>query len=640
MFCKKCGSEINDGAAFCPKCGTALKSTSQKAQEPKNQPIPPIMPMSGIDMGNTAQGTSDTSGASAKMEGAAKAAAEGIGQAAEKGKELLGKIGSSGNDGQKKSTKKGPIIAIIAAAAVLILLIANGARINNFVHRTFSSPEKYYQFVEKQTMKELSGHAGEWYDRYVLDSLNFYNKSVEGELTLELGEDGQEFIGLLGLAGVDVSWLESMKIGADTAIKDDTVAAGMSFALNGSDIISANMKMDMENGMAYFQIPELNKTYLGVDMAEEGFDDYGAQLLAEFQASNKKLLQACPDRAEVEKLTKRYMMLALSCVDDVSKSKDTLKVEGVEQKCTVLKVTIDSDTLQDMAEVVLKEMRDDKDIKALMKSVIEASGDALDEEVDIDDIYEEFQDTIDEILDELEYLSYINEKIVMKVYVDGKGEIKGRSIDLGYITFSSLMPERGSKFGYELSGNAGGISVKLTGSGKISGDKISGDFQIKYNGASLVDITTKKLDIESMKSGMMNGRIEVRASSKIGSIIGSVPGLSIIEDTQINMDFKSSKDAYSCKVGVIYDNQDVGSMAVSVKTGDGSKASIPSAKSTLMIEDDDDVEEWLEGIKFSGLVDSLKKADIPSEITDVLEDIEDIDDIYDALYELDSMFYY
>ena len=23
MFCKKCGAEINDGAAFCPKCGTA-----------------------------------------------------------------------------------------------------------------------------------------------------------------------------------------------------------------------------------------------------------------------------------------------------------------------------------------------------------------------------------------------------------------------------------------------------------------------------------------------------------------------------------------------------------------------------------------------------------------------------------------
>lgn len=602
MFCKKCGSEVNDGAAFCPKCGTALKSTTQKAPEQKSQPI---MPMPEPKMGNMAQGTSGVS-----------------------------------DDGQKGSIKKGLIIAGIAAAAVLILLIANAARINNFVHRTFSSPEKYYQFVEEKTVKELSDHAGEWYDSYVLDSLNFYNKSVEGELTVELGKDGQEFVGLLGLAGVDVSWLESMKISADTAVKDDTVAYDISFSLNGSDIISGNMKMDMEKGMAYFQIPELNKTYLGVDMTEAGYGAYDSDFLAEFQESNKKLLQACPDQAEVEKLTKRYMMLALGCVDNVSKSKETLKVEGVEQKCTVLKVTIDSDTMQDMAQVVLEKMRDDKDIKSLMESVLLAGSEAVDEDVDIDEVYEEFQDTIDEILDELEYLSYMDEKIVMKVYVDGKGEIKGRSIDFGDVTVSSLMPERGNKFGYELSGNSNGITVKLTGSGKISGDKISGDFQIKYNGASLVDITAKKLDIEELKSGRMNGRIEMRAASKIGSVIGSVPGLAIIEDMQINMDFKSSKDAYSCKIGVVYDEQDVGSIGVSAKMGSGSKASMPSSKNVLMIEDEDDMEEWLEGARIDGLVDSLKKADIPSEITDALEEIEDISDLSDALYRMYYYYYY
>ena len=638
MFCKKCGSEVNDGAAFCPKCGTALKSTTQKAPEQTSQPIPPVMPMPELNMGNTAQGTSGASGS--KIEEAAKAASEGIGHAAEKGKEFFGKIGSAGDEGQKGSLKKGLIIAGIAAAAVLILLIANAARINNFVHRTLSSPEKYYQFVEEKTVKELSDYAGEWYDSYVLEPLNFYNKSVEGELTVELGKDGQEFVGLLGLAGVDVSWLESMTISADTAVKDDTVAYDVSFSLNGSDIISGNMKMDMEKGMAYFQIPELNKTYLGVDMTEAGYGAYDSDFLAEFQELNKKLLQACPDQAEVEKLTKRYMMLALGCVDNVSKSKETLKVEGVEQKCTVLKVTLDSDTMQDIAQVVLEKMRDDKDIKSLMKSVLLAGGEAMDEDVDIDDVYEEFQDTIDEILDELEYLSYMDEKIVMKVYVDGKGEIKGRSIDFGDVTVSSLMPERGNKFGYELSGNSNGITVKLTGSGKISGDKISGDFQIKYNGASLVDITARKLDIEELKSGRMNGRIEMRAASKIGSVIGSVPGLAIIEDMQINMDFKSSKDAHSCKIGVIYDEQDVGSIEVSAKTGNGSKASIPSSKNVLMIEDEDDIEEWLEGVRIDGLVDSLKKADIPSQITDALEEIEDIGDLYDALHRMYYYYYY
>ncbi|MDE6186437.1 MAG: hypothetical protein K2G39_13575, partial [Lachnospiraceae bacterium] len=235
--------------------------------------------------------------------------------------------------------------------------------------------------------------------------------------------------------------------------------------------------------------------------------------------------------------------------------------------------------------------------------------------------------------------SYLESDVVMKVYVDGKGEIKGRSIDMGYASVRSLMPEKGNKFGYEFSGEVYGMTVKLTGSGKTSGDKISGDFQVKYNGASLIEIVTKKLDIEELKDGRMNGRIEVKAASKIGSIIGSVPGLSIIEEMQINMDFESSKNASSCKIGFVYEDQDIGSLAVSIKTGNGSKATIPSGNNTIMMEDEDDLERWLEGVKLNNLINSLKKADIPSKITDSLDGVEDLEDLYDALYLLDRMYY-
>ena len=602
MFCKKCGNEVSEGTAFCPKCGTALNTAVKKTPEQGNQVVPPIAPMDGFSMEDTSQ----------------KAA------------------GTDNNGGNKKRVF---IAGAAAVAVVLILIIANIARINNFIHRTFSSPEEYYQFVEKKTVKEFAGYTGEWYGDYVLDSLNLYDKSAEGELVVKLGDDGQEFLGLLGLAGVDVSWLKSISLGVHMNVKDDMAESGLSFALNDSNILSYNMKMDMENETAYIQIPELNKTYMGVDMSD---DLYMSSMVEEatlgFTESDKKFLQACPKQAEVEKLAKRYTMLALECVDDVSKSKETLKVEGVEQKCTVLKVTIDSDTMQDMAEAILEKMRDDQDVKDLMRSVLLASGELADEEIDIDEIYEEFQDEIDEMLDDLDYLSYYDDKIVMKVYVDGKGEIKGRSIDLGDVTVKSLMPEKGKKFGYELSGSYEGESVKLTGSGKTSGDKISGDFKVKYNGAALIDITVKKFDTEELKAGRMNGRLEVKASSKIGDVIGMVPGLSIIEDMQINMDFASTKNKSECKIGVVYDGQNIGSIEVSAKTGSGSKISIPSGKDMVMIEDEDDVEEWMSGVELETFVNSLKKADIPSEITDVLEEIEDIEDIEDALYDL--LYYY
>lgn len=632
MFCKKCGNEINEGAAFCPKCGTALKATDKKPFEQRNQVVPPIVPMVGFSMENTSQKTTDTD--SNKIVETVKAFAETI-------REFFGKFGGKSSDEQNKGNKKRAFIAGAVTAVVLILFIANIARINNFVHRTFSSPEKYYQFVEKKTVKELADYTGEWYDSYVLDSLNFFDKSVEGELIVKLGDDGQEFLGLLGLAGVDVSWLKSMSVGVNMDVKDDMSASEISFALNDSDILSYNMKNDMENETAYIQIPELNKTYIGIDFSsiQNPFIPRSSGMMWNFLESNKNLLQACPERAEMEKLIERYMMLALECVEDVSKSKEMLKVEGVEKNYTVLKVTIDSETMQDMAEVIFEKMRDDKDVKDLMQRVLQAGGDAVDEEIDIDEIYEEFQEEIDEILDDLEYLSYYDDKIVMKVYVDAKGEIKGRSIDLGYITIKSLMPEKGNKFGYELSVSYSGMSMKLTGSGKTNGNKVNGDFQVKYNGAALIDITAKKIDTEALKAGRMNGRLEVKVASKISDVIGVVPGLSIIEDIQINMDFASSKNKNDWKIGLVYNEQDIGSVAISAKTGRSSKISIPSGADTLMIEDEDDIEEWISGIDLNTLVNALKKADIPSEITDVLEEVEDIDDINEALYDLGKGYY-
>lgn len=50
-FCSKCGTEFNDGAQFCPKCGQPTNATSQQqvsqpqqqyaAQQPQQQPIKP-----------------------------------------------------------------------------------------------------------------------------------------------------------------------------------------------------------------------------------------------------------------------------------------------------------------------------------------------------------------------------------------------------------------------------------------------------------------------------------------------------------------------------------------------------------------------------------------------------------------------
>lgn len=597
MFCSKCGNIVNETEKFCSKCGSPVASAAEAAS--KN----------------------------------VSAEADGTKKAAGTGKEILQKAGGK---------KTAPLMAAAAAAVVLVIVvIANGARLGNSIHKTFSSPEKYYQYVEKKAAKELSASAGDMYAAY-LDALSYYDKSVNTEVSIELGKDGQEMLELAGLMGVDLSWLKSISVKGNWAAKSGVTSFDAAIAVNKDDILSGGLIVDTEKEGLYVQIPELTKTYLGIDLGDF-MDSYEWEMLDETMESGKVLADALPSQSDVQKMSKKYIDIALGCIDNVSKKTEKETVEGVTQKFTTLKVTIDDDTLQDIMKAVLKEMKKDKDIKKIIRDVAKA----VDE--DGDDVYEEFQESIDDILDDIKDYDLGDVKeLVMTIYVDGKGNISGRSFELksstgrksDSATVKMLMTEKGSKFGYELSiSGFGSESVKLTGSGKKSGGKISGDFKLKYNGASLVNIAAKKFDLDKAKKGQLDGAFEISVSSKIGSLIGSVPAVSVIEDVKLLLTFGASKNTSTVSLGVEYDGNDLGKAAVSVKTDKGSKASIPSGKNVVMVEDLDDLEDWLETIDWKKVISGLKKTDLPSEVLDLLEDVADILEDGD-LSDLDYLYRY
>lgn len=624
MFCEKCGNPLKENEKFCPKCGTPVKI-------PEN-------PVKNEISGNDGQ-TKPEAG------NAVETAQKTISETAAKAKNVLGNLGGEGSPLKKFADSKYKIPAIIGGAVLLLLivLIANGARINNLVHKTFSSPESYYQFVEKKAMEDVYDLSGDLYDSFILESLNStFNKSVSADMSVELGKDGEELLDLAGLAGVDLSWLKSVQGEAEFSIKNNIFSMGIGTSMNKDDIVSCNMIMDFENGDAYIQIPELTKTYMGIYMEDvmSSYDYRQFEQIQEQQELSKDLVKALPSQSQVEKLLKKYTKIALKCVDDVSMGSKTLKVEGIQQKCTELKVTIDADTMQTIMEAVLEEMIDDKDIEKYIVNVAEASGQ------DGDEIYENFQDNLDYALDNLDRTITGDGKIVMKVYVDGKGNIKGRTIEWNdrgdKQSISILSPQKGSKAGFEFSVNADGEKIELSGSGKRSGDKITGEYELKYNGAAILDITTKKLNIADLKKGQLNGEIGIKVSSKIGNLFnmgysryGSY--LSMITDLELKINASSSRNSTKCKIQIIYDEQDIATISASVKTGSGSKASVPSSKNVVMVEGPEDALDWLEEVNWDKVISRLEKTDLPSEVIDLLEDI--VDAIEDEdYYELYRMF--
>ena len=529
--------------------------------------------------------------------------------------------------GFKKFFGNHKVFLIVGAViiAVLVLVLCNISVAANFLRRTFSSPENYYQYVEKKTVEDVSADFGELYSRYFLDRLDISDKSVSAELSMTLGEGGQELMNLADLAGVDMSWLESASFTLDTSVKEDVLWFGLGVVLNEVNILTGNAVLDLEDEMVYLQVPEVNKQYMGMEV-----DTYYLGNIDEMWEMYEVFEQICPDQKQAERLFNRYAMTVVECLDDVTKDKKVLEVEDIEQKCTVLTVNIDEEACQDMAEAVLLQMKDDEDIENIIKNAIK--NERFTEEFYLDDmspeeVYEEFQDAIDY---ELEYLEdfglYVAQDIEMKVYVNNKGKIVGRTIETEDYTINMLMPEKGKKFGYEWSYEDSYFdeSIALTGTGKRSGDKITGEFALKYNESSMINLTVKDYNTKDARKGIINGNMTLELAEDIEDLIGYTPGLSMIEDIRLTMDFKSDKSSSKCSMGVFMDDKSIVDIVMSYKEEKGYKGPNPG-KDAVVMEDMDDLSEWGKDFDLGGLTDALKEADVPSEITDTLDIFEDMD---------------
>lgn len=621
MFCKKCGANLNEGAKFCPNCGEPTGSGEQ-------QMMPPVS-----NLWNMYSQDGSSANGQASNEQAPNAQAAGPQYGSTQPPVFTQGITMEGGFKKFITGHKALLIAGAVVIIVLVLVLCNMTVLANFLRRTFSSPEDYYHYVERKTVEDLSADAGEAYDSCVLDNLNVYDKSVSTKMNVTIGEGGQDLIGLAGLAGVDLSWLESMSITMDSSVKKDAMFMGLGAAVNGVDILTGNILFESEDEAVYLQIPELNEKYMGIEMPGYTLSD-----MEEVWEMYEAFERVCPEQKVLEQMINRYLLTAVDCMDDVAREKGVLEAADVEQKCTVLTVTADINTFKDMTMEILKQMREDKDIEKIIKAAVEEE--TIMEELYLDDMspeeaYEEFLDWIDEGLEYMEDLGemevYDDEVLEMKVYVDRKGKIVGRTMEMGDVTIHMLMPEDGKQFGYELSYEDSYYddpdldeSMALTGSGQRSGDKIDGEFVLEYCDTPMMEIGVQELNLKDMRTGLLNGSMTLGLTKDAADYMEYTPGAAMIQGMEISMDFQSDRSSGNCNMGISLRDQNLVNMEISYKQEKGYKGVNPG-KNVVMVDDMDDLIEWGESLNVGGFTSALKEADVPSEITDSLEYFEDMD---------------
>lgn len=590
MFCEKCGTQMGDTDKFCEQCGWMVPEEAPAVEE---APV-----------------------AEAPVVEEAPAAAPVVAEAP------VAEDATAPSDKKKGLTGKSLGLLIGGAALVVVLvLVFCSSSMAHFFKKSFASPEEYYSYIEKQQAEELIDMYMAYYDNYVLDLLSITDKSVEADVSVELSEDLRD---LMGYSGMDFSWLESANIGINANAKDMGISGGAALAINGVDVISANAIIDCNEEGFYFQVPELNKTYLGAE-----FDDMGVSFDEDDWEMFETIAQYMPASKDLDALLTKYAGIALDCVEDVDKDTDELKVGDISQKCTVLEVTYDTETVQTMAEAVFEEMLEDKDLEKLIKETL-AMAEEFGEDIDVDDAYDSFIENLEDALDNIDEIDLGDEELLMVVYVNNKGEVIGREIEMPGMKMTYAMPKKGSNFGYEyvMEMEEYGETMKMTveGEGKERGGKLSGEFEVTVDTYSIIEMVIENYDMDAAKEGKFIGSYTIKPSKSLETLLSMASGseaavMSTLLEYSVTVDMNITPDKGDASITVNDGDDMFVKLAISAKEGKGSKVSAPSEKNVIDANDSDDVEDWLDEIDWDKLLEKLEdKVGVDGDYIDMLEE--------------------
>lgn len=611
MFCSKCGTQMPDTAQFCPSCGAPNKlaqaggATQQPVQQPIQQPV-----QQPAYQQQYQQPPYQQQPQMAQRQWQAQGAAYGA--------------------AVKAAGKSLPIAKIVAVVAVLVVGVFAAVKftpLGSTFTRSFGAPEDYYQSVEKSAVKKLSGTVSSTYDNFVRSSVVTEDQSLSGSIDVQLGDEARTLlVDLLGSTldeineGDDLKWLKTASIDYEVNRKDDLGSFGGKVLLNGTGIASLNGILEFESGKIWISIPELSERYFEMSMEDMELDDMRIDLGSVFDAITSMdmtganpALQALPEADVMEKLIEKYLNAALDCIENVEKTKDSLTVEGVTADYTAMITTIDGEAMEAIVKKVGPMLKEDKDIKEIIIGVMDAM------EEDGEQYYNDFLDAIDEMLADADDISEdMTDDIIMTVYTDNSDEVHGRTLEFGDYEIKLLMPEKGGKFGLEVSySEAGEEMFRILGSGTRKGSKLTGQMDLDIEGEFMGVIGLEEFDDERLEKGELSGAITFQPSAELLDMLSSdIPDalVSILEDIELRLDMETARDKFELALTASTNGKLLISASVDGQTGPNKNISRVSNSVAM--------EEWAEDItldKLEKIVDSIERAGVPEAYTELLD---------------------
>lgn len=669
MFCGKCGAAVPDGAAFCGSCGAPLSAPVAPAaqpvapapvpapvQPPVQEPVQPVAPTPVQQVQPVVQAPVQPVEPPVAQPAPAQpvAFADPFAPAApaapkKKGKGLVTAL-----------------IALVAAAAVFVTCIAGplwlgwfpNTKLTKQITKWFGSEDAYMSAVEAETVDTLSDTISKGYG----NAINGYKEILSGDkytnttISLEVGDVVREMLisAIPETDSVDVAHLMSLLDGTSISIgggkTGDAFQMAIGLGLGGKHILDVAMILDMVNQEAFAAVPTLSDLYLDVSQIFDEANIDSDSLAAVDQLTS--VIDALPSEEVVNKLLAKYIQLALDQFDDVSKDSDTIKVGGIEEKVTVLETKITEKAVMKAGEAILDAVKDDKDVKDIIIKLGNAIGELNGEEDYGEELYEEFSDSLDSMsgesasayargtgtalggaydADEDDYndepptMSVEEESyVVLTDYVNGSHEIIGRKLSTHFDGEKQDMvyyatTKKGNNFAFTL--EVQGTEV-VSGKGTDNKGVINGSFDIIVEDQDVATVKVSDFNSNGIKEGNLKGSFTVTLSEDImEQLIDEVDlpadvtsALSLL-DCSLQIDVETSVTGGYIRIALCNGSKNL--LGIKVETAfTDEKVSVPEADKVV---DMDEIDQWLESVDISELVNNLKKAGFPSELLDMLE---------------------
>ncbi len=471
------------------------------------------------------------------------------------------------------------IIAIVLLSGAGIAVYAFQDEIMNSIALMTKSPREYYGYVEVNNIMKLTRDITSGMSR-------FESRDADYKFAMDLSYDKDTVNSLISpLTGASISDVEAMigfplnSIGLDMIIaRDDSkLYDELNLMLNKTGIFKAQFFLDTARNEMLMGFPDLTSDYLKISNDEI--------------ASKKQANTITAERTQ--DFIKRYSSVITDQITDVQVelNKNTeLTVGKTTVNAALLTVTIDYDTYANIMDAVLIEAYDDEYFLDLVSQLGKTR--------------DEYHKALEDIRDDLSSRADAdnkNAKVIMKVYVNNKGDIIGREIE------SVIQDKTDSKLGmfrinkenkgcYEfyIIDNNGSKLVSVEGSHTKSNNAYSGGADISFDGkeAGKISIYVEYEDVKREKQRNM--------TYLYGTISLTTPRLPGTE-IQLKLDAEDKVQ----KADLLFNMGSTSLITLSTTTERLEDFKLPLPDSSARVYESEEAESFSDSFDVDGYIDNL-----------------------------------